>query len=699
MRFIVSALALSLLVSMPIVASGRSSSTATASAIVSILFDLGDGTYYWSDGMVVTTPTSENASWDATLSAAATHHLAIEWTWYSCCGIAVTDVGNRHPPSGFVGLLTWNRTQHEWDFAATGISSLVLADGDTIAWYDAAFDGVTFEGRHPVPTPDSRSPATQFRGDLSNTGVSPSRAPNSVGVRWDHDTGAREIGSTPSVAYGKVFVNTRNGLVALDESTGQEVWTDPAARGMSSPAVFSDTLIVGGSDGRVHWVNASSGVERWNVTLLRTTQFSGITSSPKVAYDRVYVGTFNESGGAGEVVSMWVSNGTIVWRHATGSVHFSSPAIADGTVYVGVMGTYNRTTGVTFDPPFGVLALNAGDGSLRWFFPTSGSVAASPLINADRVIAPSKDGYVYALNVTTGAAIWRADVGAGISSPTLYGGVVFVGGGAFGGGGRITALRASDGAVLWTFQPNGPVESSVSYADGKILFSTNSENGTVYALDASTGDPIWEFEPMPAEYILGSPSVADGTVFAPSDNGHVYAIETASGSILDVTVEEPPSVSGGENVSVNITLLPILGAVRNVTMGVRFVGQDVVSATPAPYDRLGLSLSWKFGSIPFGEGRRVHVIVEGICGASTPPNPGPVLACGATGVVRSIGTFFTDAQGGSPTQVYYLYNVSFWATVGPTPSEGVFVPYVVAGVVATAIAVAVVAWRQKRRGP
>jgi len=68
----------------------------------------------------------------------------------------------------------------------------------------------------------------------------------------------------------------------------------------------------------------------------------------------------------------------------------------------------------------------------------------------------------------------------------------------------------------------------ITYAGGRIVFSTNEDHGTVYALDAVTGDLAWSFEPSPSDYILGSPVVADGVVYAPSDNGHVYALGPAS---------------------------------------------------------------------------------------------------------------------------------------------------------------------------
>ena len=505
---------------------------------IRILFDLGDGTYVWANE-TVSDPAVTNATWLAVLSAANANGVAIVSTWYASFGVAILDLGNRHPPAGFIGLYEWNATSHGWDLTSVGISSLVASEGDTIALYNAGFDSHTFDVRQPVPTPDDPLPSMEFRGDLANSGSSNSRAPDSVRPIWDRDTGAREIAATPAVAYGKVFVTTMHGLFALDARTGDTIWTEPSAKGFSSPAVFDHSVLVGTSNGTVIRLNASDGSVQWETQLLAQPLFSGITSSPKVAFDRVFIGTFNESGGPGEVVSLWANNGSIAWRHPTGSVHYSSPAYADGSVYVGIMGTYNTTSQVTFDPPYGVLALNAATGEENWFFPTAGSVAASPAIVGPRLIAPSKDGNVYAINRATGTLIWQVSADAGISSPAVSRGTVFIGGGAFGGNGLVVALDATTGTRRWSFAPNGPVQASITYVDGKVLFATNAAHGTVYALNATSGTLIWSFEPSPAEYILGSPVVADGIVFAPSDNGHVYAL----GQSLAAPVTTPTSLS------------------------------------------------------------------------------------------------------------------------------------------------------------
>jgi outer membrane protein assembly factor BamB len=490
------------------------------SMTVRILFDLGDGSYVWATGTIPDS-TATNATWLAVESAASANGVALVTTWYPDYGVFINAMGGR---PAYVGIFEWNTTSRTWQLANVGISKMVPHSGDTIAVYSGAYESTSFALRRPVPTPDHPQPALEFRGDLSNSGVAGSAAPDRIRVSWDRDTGKREIGSTPAVADGKVFVTTMGWTMALDAANGNVLWNTSKAKGFSSPAVFNNSVYVGTSSGTVVRLNVTDGALLWETRLLARTSFSGITSSPKVAYDRVFVGTFNETGGPGEAVALWEGNGSVAWRHSTGSIHYSSPAYADATVYVGIMGLYNTTSQVSFNPPYGVLSLDAVTGMERWFFATRGSVAASPAVLGPNLIVPAKDGTVYALNRITGALVWEAAVDAGISSPAVFGDTVFVGGGAFGGPGRVVALNSNDGSVKWSFAPNGPVQSSLTYAGGRIVFSTNEDHGTVYALNAATGVLAWSFEPSPSDYILGSPVVADGVVYAPSDNGHVYAL-------------------------------------------------------------------------------------------------------------------------------------------------------------------------------
>jgi len=661
-------------------------SQSTEGSSVRILFDLGDGTYLWS---VMSVPdfTAPNASWAATLEGAAQHGLPIEWGWFDCCGVAVFDVGNRDPPAGFVGLYLWNATVGAWEFAPTGISGLVLRPGDSIAWYNAAFDGVTFEGRFPVPSPDDPSPAVAFRGNAANRAASLSEAPNGNQVLWDRNLGVPEIGSTPAVAFGRIYVTTLDGLFALDADSGQVLWTNPDVRGFSSPAVFDGSVVVGSSDGRVYRVAASDGTERWNSTLLSETTFSGITSSPKVWFDWAFVGTFNESGGPGEVVGLWASNGTVAWRHATQSVHFSSPAIVDGTLYIGITGRYNRATQITFDPPYGVLALDARTGTETWFFPTGGPVAASPVVDGPRVLAPAKDGVVYAIDRATGEEVWRMGVGAGVSSPAVADGRLFVGGGAFDAPGRVVAMNSTTGDVEWSFEPNGPVQASVTYGDGKVFFSTNTAIGTIYALNATTGRIVWSLVPSPAQYILGSPVLANGILYAPSDNGHLYAIPVSTLPLADLETLTPSEIRAGEVFEIGFTLRALNGTLTEPRVVVRVPMEfDILDSTPGPTSRDGQTVIWEFRRIPFGESRSVTLRALALANESI-----------HTDHFFSVAFAADDGTPYGPFESHATITIISETEGGPVGFAGPWI-WVVAAVLAIAIAVSALVLSRRRRG-
>lgn len=616
---------------------GAGAVTAAAGIQVRFLFDLGDGTYAWENATILN-PSAPNATWDATLAAAADAGLNVSWAWSSTYGVYILDVGNRSPPGG-VGLYEWNATAGQWDALLVGISSLVLHDGGAVAVSDNGFDPVTYNTLYPVPTPTDPYPVLEFRGDAGNTGRSSSPAPGLFRVRWDRNLNLSEIPASPAVGYGRVYVLTLDGLFALDLTSGALVWSNASYHGLSTPALFDGTLLFGGTDGRLHAVYAANGTEAWNTTLAAHPLFSGVTASPKVLFDTVYVGTFNESGGPGAVYALWATNGTVQWRaRAPGSVSFSSAAIANGRVYVGVIGTYNTTTQITYDPPYGVLALDAATGAQRWFVATNASVAASPLVHGSELILPVENGYVEALNATTGALLWNASVAAGVSSPALAGSAVVVGGGSYGSDGRVTALSPSTGASLWSFAPNGPVQSSVASADGKAFFSTNTANGTLYALNATSGRLDWAFTPSPAQYMFGSPVVADGMVIAPSDNGHVYALAPAGLAAGAVNLTGPSQLAAGQTGHLSLRVSAPNGTWDDAQVAVTVpTGLDVVSTSPAAAQAVR-QFTADLGPVLFGQSRWFNLTVRSNASGTTVVDAHVVLWAEGTPWSYSPGT-------------------------------------------------------------
>jgi outer membrane protein assembly factor BamB len=169
-----------------------------------------------------------------------------------------------------------------------------------------------------------------------------------------------------------------------------------------------------------------------------------------------------------------------------------------------------------------LLALNISDGSERWFMPTAGSVASSPVVVGSLVFFTSRDGTVHAARFN-GTEAWTYAIGNSTSSPATDGSRLFVADGIMGQKGIVTALSMA-GQKLWDTTLSGPVQSSLLYADGAVFATTNEAYGTLYVLDANSGDPLWSYMPTPANYTISSPIVADGIVYMASDNGFVYAL-------------------------------------------------------------------------------------------------------------------------------------------------------------------------------
>jgi len=204
-----------------------------------------------------------------------------------------------------------------------------------------------------------------------------------------------------------------------------------------------------------------------------------------------------------------------LWTYTTGGsgVDHSSPAVADGKVYVGSL-------------DFKVYCLNASTGSLIWSYTTGGYVLSSPAIADDRVYLGSLDFKVYCLNASTGSLIWNYTTGNGItrSSPAVSDGKVYIGS----NDGKIYALDASTGSLIWSYTTGGWTESSPAVADGKVY--VGSSDSKVYCLNASTGSLIWNYTTF--DKVYSSPAVADGMVYVGSYDYQIYCLNASTGSLI-----------------------------------------------------------------------------------------------------------------------------------------------------------------------
>jgi eukaryotic-like serine/threonine-protein kinase len=187
------------------------------------------------------------------------------------------------------------------------------------------------------------------------------------------------------------------------------------------------------------------------------------------------------------------------WKFKTGAKVLSSPAVCDGTVYIG-SGDRN------------LYALAAADGTVRWKFATGGRVNSSPAVAEGLVYVNSLDGNFYAVDAETGKLRWKFQTGGErrftapgihgamprteampdpydvfLSSPAVAGGAVY-----FGSGDRnVYALDARSGELKWKFTTGNVVHASPAVAGGVVYIGSWDRN--LYALDAGTGAAIWKF--------------------------------------------------------------------------------------------------------------------------------------------------------------------------------------------------------------
>ena len=155
--------------------------------------------------------------------------------------------------------------------------------------------------------------------------------------------------------------------------------------------------------------------------------------------------------------------------------------------------------------------------ALQWSYNTTGNIIdSSPAVANGVVYVGSRDRNLYALSASTGALLWKYTTGDSVdSSPAVANGVVYVGSADF----NLYALNASTGTLLWKYTTVDFVDSSPAIANGVVYVGFYDFN--VRALNASTGALLWQYTTGSAVY--SSPAVANGMVYVASFDSNLYA--------------------------------------------------------------------------------------------------------------------------------------------------------------------------------
>ncbi|WP_329520828.1 outer membrane protein assembly factor BamB family protein [Spirillospora sp. NBC_01491] len=236
--------------------------------------------------------------------------------------------------------------------------------------------------------------------------------------------------------------------------------------------------------------------------------YSGLT----VAGDTVCVG-----GDQGNLIGLKTGDGKRRWGHRTGgrgagAATWRQPVASGGAFYAGWA-----------DERGPLYAFDAATGAERWRAPMSHDVR-TPTVGGGLVFVGSGDGF-HAVDAATGKARWQRPIGGVLTStPCFDAGTVFVD-----TQDGLYALNAASGATRWHWKGGGgrPSAARAPAAGGGRVFFPDAK-GTLHALDAKTGKELWTYAGGAS---VGLPTLAGQAVYVADGSANIAALDAANGAV------------------------------------------------------------------------------------------------------------------------------------------------------------------------
>jgi outer membrane protein assembly factor BamB len=230
----------------------------------------------------------------------------------------------------------------------------------------------------------------------------------------------------------------------------------------------------------------------------------------------------------------------------------------------------------------------------------------TPIVADGKIFVLDTQAEVTALDVRSGAQLWRVRVSPeDARTDTLGGGLSYGGGRLYVTGGypEILALDPSNGGLIWRRQLTAPPRSAVTYS-GDRLYVTTLDNQT-QVLNAADGTTVWTHAGLPqSEGVLGQAAPAvDGTVvIIPYSSGEIFTLRLETGRVAWqdslVSIRHTNALWSLTDISVP----PVIsrGVVYSVSEGGRFVAIDERSGARLWQHEVGSNnMPWVAGDFVF----------------------------------------------------------------------------------------------------
>jgi len=251
------------------------------------------------------------------------------------------------------------------------------------------------------------------------------------------------VTGAPAVDGNAVYVMSRDGsAMAVAVADGKVLWQVPGAGnatgmiGSASPAIADSEVLLPFNSGELAAVSAETGDSTWGAAVAgkrlgRAYAVMGdVTGDPVVVNGVIYVGT-----AAGRTVAMDEKTGMRLWTAGEGAMN--PPLVVGGSVFV-------------VNDEARLVRLDASTGDVIWqaempYFDKDKAkkhkaITAhyGPVLAGGRIVVASGDGPLRLFDPTNGTMVYSVDIpGGAASAPVLAQGMLFV----VGGNGQLHAFR------------------------------------------------------------------------------------------------------------------------------------------------------------------------------------------------------------------------------------------------------------------
>lgn len=430
---------------------------------------------------------------------------------------------------------------------------------------------LTGSGYPGVDAANTRNPKSSI--DSSNV--------SSLAVAWKAKIpGTSNFGSyasTPVIDKGVIYSqDLASNVQAINLETGEVIWTATFEQPSEGPngIVVAEGMVFGATPTEAFALEQKTGQQLWSRKLTRLSD-EGIDMAPGYQDGIVYLSTVPvtteaayESGAVGTLWALDAKTGRKLWHFDTvpkslwgnpkvnsgGGVWYPPAFDGKGSMYFGVgnpapfPGTSEEPWGASRPGPNlytdSLVKMNAKTGKLDWYHQVTPhdlydwDFQGPPILikagGREIVAAAGKSGIVLAADPKTGKVLWQVAVGkhnghdedgllamrgeeSKIGAPaTVYPGDL----------GGVIAPMSTNGSLLFVPVVNNPMKVT----SGSETEEPGPTSGEIVALDAATGKVAWKEEL--ASPAFGATTAVNDLVFVTTYEGTLSAYDAKTGQVV-----------------------------------------------------------------------------------------------------------------------------------------------------------------------